>query len=387
MNRELARIAAPLGEIGGRLFFDDSMAEYGHLLGVRYKPMLLNLRVEKNSMKAGGFRGLEQVTKMLPVLKIFVPHPGRDAFSGEVVSAIAFHPHLMQIAIAVTLADQSVVRLYDVSSGREVALLSHGFMTDVRCMDWKPQSKSTLVVGCTGGVLVWNVEELRCIFYPCGKTTAATLAFVRGDARLIAVGSNDLEVFIHDLSLPPVDSLLHVKRCLDGGTAALRFSSDNSLLIHCCRQAPILTLWKLSEIQTFRFQTEKPVLQLCSVGEEALDVYAARQEQTEGVIVLRILQQQLVLLARISTSNGVLGGAVRLLAASSYRLVTVTDSGRASLYHLQIDESAVTARHVGSFFVDDNTVLAASSDCFPNGTIIAATDGVRLHFIPCYHLK
>jgi hypothetical protein len=384
----------PLGEAGGRLFFQDCAAEYSHLLGVHYKSMNLTSLQQNTRGDSGDSSDASATTHLrifFPILNLVVPRQSSRPLPGR-VSCLALHPHLMQLAVSYFSGTRTTVRLYDVVSERSLSPdLTHGFMTGAQVMRWKPCSKGTLVVGCQGGVLVWHVADVwnsRALFYPCGGQVTS-IAFGGEDFCLLAAGGDDFQVVVHDLSKSPAESERVVKRFLDGPTTSLQFSFASTMLLQGCRNSSVLKVWDMhSDSSVSNFATEKPVLQISPVGEDlSWDVFAVSFERTEGIAVIRVLPREVVVLAKISTSNDSAGGSVRWLATSSRRLFLVTESRKALVFHVELNKFAFTARFVGSFGVSEGALITSSSECFPNGTLLAvAADGI-VQFIPCYHMK
>jgi WD40 repeat protein len=305
----------------------------------------------------------------------------------EGITAVSIHPHLMWVAVAFTSRSKTHITLFDIAANASIDL-THAFMSDgIVAMMWKPQSHATLLVGIKGGVMVWGASDwtnCRCIVYPCSQTVTS-LALGGDDFCLLAAGGNDVHIEVHDISKPPSDSVLVVKRSYEGPTSTLAFSADCSMLLQgFCHYASV-KVWDLNEMNAcFSFSTDQPVLQIAQISSKR-DVFAVSLDRTEGITVCFLRRNQLFVLAKISTSEDNIGGFVRSFSACSSRLFVLTESWKVLVFHVDINSAAFVAHYIGCFGVTEGTVIHSGDGCFPKGTFLAVGGKASVHFVPCYH--
>ncbi|GET86869.1 hypothetical protein, conserved [Leishmania tarentolae] len=187
----------------------------------------------------------------------------RSRYGGpERVTGLSFHPLYMWLAVAVEegSADGSVrVVVYDVGEGRVMCVLTHAFQVKVSWLQWRPQSRDVLAVGCCGGVLLWrlfagasgsaadtppaaanafaNADAVaRALFYPIRSGFTVTAgAFAHQDANILACGSvGDTRLVFLQLNESPFQP----KACgtvvipsVDGGLGQVLFDDDDLFLL------------------------------------------------------------------------------------------------------------------------------------------------------------
>ncbi|KAH8555013.1 WD40-repeat-containing domain protein [Umbelopsis sp. PMI_123] len=71
------------------------------------------------------------------------------------IKAVAWHPHREVLAVA---HQDDAVFVYQLEGHKWISrALSHEFMVDVACMEWKYRSAGTLAVGARSGVCIWDL--------------------------------------------------------------------------------------------------------------------------------------------------------------------------------------------------------------------------------------
>ncbi|KAG2221426.1 hypothetical protein INT45_005231, partial [Circinella minor] len=73
------------------------------------------------------------------------------------IRSMAYHPHRNMIAFA---DENDIVYVYEKkekADGWSRKVLTHQFMRNITCIEWKKRARGTLAVGCQKGVCVWNI--------------------------------------------------------------------------------------------------------------------------------------------------------------------------------------------------------------------------------------
>ncbi|CAO3687082.1 unnamed protein product [Umbelopsis vinacea] len=114
--------------------------------------------------QSGAFHALDGAWQiMAPVFKAIF----RDEFAemlGEkhhqnarnaYIKAVAWHPHREVLAVA---HQDDVLFVYQMEGHKWTSkILSHEFMVDISCLEWKYRSAGTLAVGARSGVCIWDL--------------------------------------------------------------------------------------------------------------------------------------------------------------------------------------------------------------------------------------
>ncbi|KAG5483986.1 hypothetical protein LSCM1_05837 [Leishmania martiniquensis] len=348
----------------------------------------------------------------------------------ERVTGLSFHPLHMWLAVAVEEggADGSArVVVHDVGEGRVMCVLTHAFQVRVSWLQWKPQSRDVLAVGCYGGVLLWRLlagssdgaaeapwpalralvnadAAARALFYPtCRGFTVTAGAFAHRDASILACASvADTRLFLLQLSHPPFQPQACgtvVVPSVDGGLGQVLFDDDDLFLLCSVCEHGSLALVRIRSLPTSTSAASSAAtFQSCVVPTPApVDCVVRATGLGPSLYFMSTAGLEGVLLARISPFIGVevvsmistglyrgVGGRVTRIECSRRRLWIQTETSHLLLCRCGLRDGAISLIPVGVAAME--VVDMASFTGCRSGSLVAAVeaDGT-IRFLPSYH--
>ncbi|KAG5509926.1 hypothetical protein GH5_07773 [Leishmania sp. Ghana 2012 LV757] len=348
----------------------------------------------------------------------------------ERVTEVSFHPLYMWLAVAVEEggADASTrVVVHDVGEGRVICVLTHAFQVKVSWLQWKPQSRDVLAVGCDGGVLLWSLlagtsgsaadapwsatkaaanadAAARALFYPtCSGFTVTAGAFAHQDASTLACASvADTRLFLLQLTEPPFQPQACgtvVIPSVDGGLGQVLFDDDDLFLLCSVCEHGSLALVRIRPSPTsMSAASSAAVFQSCVVPTPAPvdcvvratglgpSLYFISTTGLEGVLLARInpfIGVEVVSMISTGLYRGV-GGCVTRFECSRRRLWIQTETNHLLLCRYGLRDGVISLIPVGVAAME--VVNMASFTGCKTGSLVAAVeaDGT-IHFLPSYH--
>lgn len=477
-----------LGELGGKLYYvdeendkithdqhtdDSNQLNYSRAGGVTYPvarmtsqgARIVNSKHEAN-VKTRSWRkksfweaipALEKAHRFLseyvPVTNVFFSYPSDVGSSARrrdssMVKAVAFHPHLMKIAVAVQQAPafgDTDVLIYDVvKSEWEEHAMKHHMMKDVASMVWKPQSEGTLIVGCAKGIFVWSTQ-LRlenaghtgaCVFYsfrddPSICVTAMDTSI--SGKFLVAGSSSSTLVCYYDLSKAPHKACVMSTNFFDGPTSCVVFSAESRWVLRSSSTSKTIFAINCKDMSRKAIAVAAPCEEIVPcwdrramidsvaitnptpAGSAAGDNYTSRPlhnffalqlRAVEGVLLAQLdnttgelsLKQSIVtgsiphhLVEGASANTISIGGAVAKCVVSNHRMYVHLAGGYVLI--LSIDEltpetsteRCLSVRPIASFGCSLDYALEPFHG-FTHGSLVAVVKpDATMHFVPSYH--
>lgn len=347
--------------------------------------------------------------------------------SPERVAAVAFHPVIPWIAVAVEeggIEPSARVIVYDVMEETVVCVLTHAFQMEVEVLLWKPCSRDVLAVGCRGGILLWSLSAGRAttqqhpgsdggasssspaaysadgaawaLFYRVDRGLLITsAAFNHMDGGLLACGSTvDTRLHILDVRQSPhlpTATFGCIQASIDGGVEQVLFSIDDSFLLSAISDHASLVMTDLSKsgYQTTVVPTPAPVQQLIEASgfsSASSSFYFVSFKRVEGLLLIRISPSiGIEVISTISTGifRGV-GGFVRQIACSRRRLWIAMETGHVVVCRYGERDQRMTLLPVGVAALQ--AVELSNFDGCTAGSLVAAVEADGgISFIPSYH--
>ncbi|CBZ24723.1 conserved hypothetical protein [Leishmania mexicana MHOM/GT/2001/U1103] len=348
----------------------------------------------------------------------------------ERVTGLSFHPLYMWLAVAVEEggADASTrVVVYDVGERRVMCVLTHAFQMKVSWLQWRPESRDVLAVGCCGGVLLWRLfadspgsaadgpwsatkafantdASAHALFYPTRSGFTVTGgAFAHQDANTLACASvGDTRLVFLQLNEPPFQPQACgtvVVPSVDGGLGQVLFDDDDLFLLCTVCEHGSLALVRIqpsptsgsaassaAAFQSCVVPTPAPVD--CVVRATGLgpSLYFMSTARLEGVLLARInpfIGVEVVSMISTGLHRGV-GGCVIGLECSRRRLWIQTETSHLLVCRCGLRGGVISLIPIGVAAIE--VVAMASFAGCTTGSLLAAVevDGT-IHFLPSYH--
>ncbi|CAJ1014938.1 hypothetical protein Q4I30_000455 [Leishmania utingensis] len=391
-------------------------------------PFLAHCLIKTVSFVLPGLRSIFPTA--LPSARLLLRARRSRCGGPERVTGLSFHSSYMWLAVAVEEggADASTrVVVYDVGEERVICVLTHAFQKEVSWLQWRPQSRDVLAVGCCGGVLLWRLlaassdrtadaswsvaktlasadAAARVLFYPTSSGVTITAgAFAHQDANTLACASNaDTRLFFLQLNEPP----FHPQACgtvvvpsVDGGLGQVVFD-DNDLFLLCTvcehgslalvriRPSPMSASGAASAaaFQSCVVPTPAPVD--CVVRATGLgpSLYFLSTAGLEGVLLARInpfIGVEVVSMISTGLYRGV-GGCVTRFECSRRRLWIQTETNHLLVCRCGLRDGVISLIPIGVTAME--VVEMASFAGCKTGSLVAAleVDGT-IQFLPSYH--
>ncbi|TPP50148.1 Acetyltransferase (GNAT) family protein [Leishmania donovani] len=336
----------------------------------------------------------------------------------ERVTGLSFHPSYMWLAVAVEEggADASTrVVVYDVGEGRVMCVLTHAFQTKVSWLQWRPQSRDVLAVGCCGGVLLWRLfadssgsaaaapwsapkafanadVSARALFYRARSGFTVTAgAFAHQDANTLACASvGDTRLVFLQLNEPPFQPQACgtvVVPSVDGGLGQVVFDDDDLFLLCTVCEHGSLALVRIrpsptsasaaSSVAAFQscvVPTPAPVDCVARATGLGPSLYFMSTARLEGVLLARInpfIGVEVVSMISTGLYRGV-GGCVTGLECSRRRLWIQTETNHLLVCRCGLRDGAISLIPIGVAAIE--VVAMASFAGCTTGSLLAAVE-------------
>lgn len=180
------------------------------------------------------------------------------------VQALAWHPHIPKVAIA--LRDSSV-RVY--SNNTLSPLLKHRLQKQVTDLAWQPLSSSVLAVACQSCVLIWHVEPTSLASRPSsscvqilqhsGHSPVMSLVWTpRGD-QLLSASPLHSSIIVWDV---PKEQGIALRSDTGGGVPLMACSPDGTKLFTGA-MTPLFRIW---ETQRWNWEVWSELSGRCKVA-------------------------------------------------------------------------------------------------------------------------